>query len=316
MENFSWTFHEVTVRCPCGTCFKDADTYLQHKRSCKNHSVETSIESGPVGVGRKARKPSLEASATPAPRNAGNSHGNRPTKKPRPSRNVQSSLPVRKPPTNTHSALSGFDLSVAGSTSSAAGQRSPPPQCVAKIHCTCGRTFTRQESLDLHLRTARAHQAERMHLEEEDFIPLMPSVVQPTTVNALAHPAHSASVTDPESPLYPKMSVAQLLHCDCGHSFETQRSLNLHKRDSLYHQRQAKDPSAAERYEQDSLTSALASMTLNSGITRIHPPAANLTCICGCIFSTQAAFDQHKADSARYAWFRDREAWRKRVGYR
>jgi hypothetical protein len=301
MEGFPWTFHEVTVRCPCGTCFKDADTYLQHKRSCKNHLVKTSIKSGPVGVDRKAHKPSLKASATPAPRNAGNYHGNRPTKKPHPSRNVQSSLLVRKPPTNTHSALSGFDLSVAGSTSSAAGQRSSP-QCVAKIHCTCGRTFTKQESFDLHLRTSRAHQAERMHLEEEDSIPLMPSVVQLTTVNALAH---LASVPDPESPLYPKILVAQLLHCDCGHSFETQRSLNLHKRDSLYHQHQAKDPSAAEKYEQDSLTSALASMTLNSGITRIHPLAANLTCICGCIFSTQAAFDQHKAYSARYAWFGD-----------
>jgi hypothetical protein len=133
MEGFPWTFHEVTVRCPCGTCFKDADTYLQHKRSCKNHSVETSIESGPVGVDRKAHKPSLKASVTPAPRNAGNSHGNRPTKKPHPSRNVQSSLPVCKPPTDTCSALSGFDLSVVGSISSAAGQHSSPPQCVISV---------------------------------------------------------------------------------------------------------------------------------------------------------------------------------------
>lgn len=315
MENFSWTFHEVTVRCPCGTCFKNSDAYLQHKRSCKNHAEETSIGSGPVSVNRKAHKRSLEASLTPALRNARDFHRNRPPKEPHPFRNEQLSLSARKQPTNTRWGPSGNNPSVVGSVFSAAEQRSPPPQCATKIHCTCGRTFVRKDSLDMHLRTSMAHQAERLHLAEKDFVPPMPNVVQPTTLNAPLHSAHSASTNHPGSTSYSKTSVAQVHQCDCGHSFETQRSLDFHKRDSLHHQRQTDDSSAAENHQQDSLTAALASMNLYSEITWIYPPAASLTCICGCIFSTQGAFDQHKADAARYAWFGDREAWKKRVGY-
>lgn len=97
------------------------------------------------------------------------------------------------------------------------------------------------------------------------------------------------------------ISVARLLRCDCDHSFETERSLDLHKRDSLHHQRRAGVYSVSSRDPQEPLTSAFALTTLYSEITRTQSSAATLTYICGCISRTKAAFDQHTADAATYA---------------
>lgn len=294
MDYFPWTVPEVKIRCPCGQCFKDADTYLQHKKLCMNHAEDLSIRSEPEGTSRRASMiPIGSPTLSLLPRlRATQSAGND---------GPFQSVSARK----QHSQARLVDVHP---TSPNTKHRASLPQLAAKIKCTCGRKFAKQESLNTHLRTSKAHQTGGVDLWEDDFTPLLPNTVQPTNPNAL--PPDIAPTSVKRSGTMPQSTVPRgpLLRCDCGHSFETQRILGLHKRNSLYHQRHTEDLSARQAHLKDSLSSAFASMTIGFGVARPQPSVANLTCICGCIFSTKEAFDQHNADAARYAWLGDRGA--------
>jgi hypothetical protein len=312
MEGSPWTIRKAEVRCPCGTSFENADTYLLHKRLCINHQKETSIRFTSSGAGRRAPIAPAEAPTTAPSREPTVFCSSQSSKNPRKVRNQEHGVSARKQQRNTQLALSysglikGWD-SDAGSMSPAVEHPVSLAGSTGKIHCACGRTFAKQGALDMHLRDSKAHQAGRIH-SAAGFISLTSSKVQPTILNAPPPPHPPASAPVPGTIPSSTFLVAQLLQCTCGHSFETQRILDLHKRDSLYHQRHADHSSAPQKHRNDSLPSALASMTLHSEPARTRPSAASLTCICGCIFSTQAAFDQHNADAVRYAWLIDREA--------
>jgi hypothetical protein len=210
--------------------------------------------------------------------------------------------------TLSHSGLKQRWHSDSDSMDPAAEHRIRSVTSTNNIHCPCGRTFEKRGALDMHQRDSKIHRAERMHSANESMC-LMPNAVQLTTPNAPApaSPPPSAST----SMLDMSLLEARLLRCTCGQHFETQRILEPHKRDSLYHQHHADDASTVQECQDDSLVSAFLSMTLNLDPSRLLVPVASLTCICGCIFSTQEAFNQHSADAARYAWLGDREGHRK-----
>lgn len=155
MEGFPWEIHKVEVRCPCGSSFEDADTYLRHRGFCTNHEEETSIGSKSSGARRRA--------------------------------------PIAP---------------------------AKPPGTARNIGCACGRMFAKRAALDMHLRTSKAHQAEKIRPTEE-LISLTPNAVRPTTLDASLPPPPPASAPLPDTIPYATLSVMQLLHCTCGHSFET-----------------------------------------------------------------------------------------------
>ena len=318
MDGFPWTIQALKVRCPCGTRFENADAYLQHKGFCAHHRETTSTGSKLPGSSRTARVTPAKASITASSPELTAFGSSQSSRSPRAVRGQRHGSSASKQQTNTSSALL-YPGPIQGRTSDA-GSMSPsverlilPLEIAKKIHCACGGTFKTQAALEVHLRYSKAHHAESLH-PAEDYIPLTPGAAQPTTPHASLPQSLPASASVPGTIPHPRLSVAHLLRCTCGQSFETQRILDLHKRDSLYHQRQANDASAQQTHREDLLTSALASLTLHSEPTLAQPPAVNLVCICGCIFSTQSAFDQHNADAARYAWLGDREARGKSFG--
>jgi hypothetical protein len=84
---------------------------------------------------------------------------------------------------------------------------------------------------------------------------------------------------------------ASLLLCTCGHSFETQRILDLHKRDSIFHKQQW----------DDSIITSFASLNLGSQPTQVRASIARWKCICGRKFTNQAAFEHHARDNKQLA---------------
>lgn len=314
MGGYLWTVHKVEVRCPCGTSFENADTYLRHKRLCINHKEEMSTRSRPSGTSRKAPIAPIapaENSITAPSSQPMAFRSSQSSRNPRTARNKKHGFSARRQQMDTHSALSypcptkGLN-SDTGLISPAVKHPVSLAESTNKIDCVCGRTFAKQGALDMHLRTSKAHQAGKIHSAVE-YISLTPNTAQMKTLTAPSPPNPSASAPLPGTIPSSTLSVARLLHCTCGHSFESQRILDLHKRDSLYHQHHADHSPVPQNHRDDSLLSALASMTLHSEPTRTQPSVASLTCICGCIFSTQGAFDQHNADAARYLWLMDRE---------
>lgn len=96
------------------------------------------------------------------------------------------------------------------------------------------------------------------------------------------------------------LSIAPLFRCTCGHAFETQRVLDLHKRDSLYHKRQDGNVSTRHRQWDDFLASSFASLNLQSVSTQSRPPLVSHYCVCGRTFTDQESFAQHKQDVGRH----------------
>ncbi|KAH7108867.1 hypothetical protein B0J11DRAFT_449437, partial [Dendryphion nanum] len=128
-----------------------------------------------------------------------------------------------------------------------------------------------------------------------DSVPFMVPQSPPT-------PIHPASGPVPGTIPSSMLSRALLFTCTCGHAFETQRVMDLHKRDSLFHKRQAEEsPTGYEQWD-DSLVTSFASINLESVSIRIMPSVAGFSCICGSIFINQKALEQHKQDARRYAW--------------
>ncbi|KAI0568173.1 hypothetical protein PtrEW4_011808, partial [Pyrenophora tritici-repentis] len=78
--------------------------------------------------------------------------------------------------------------------------------------------------------------------------------------------------------------------------------LSLHKRDSLYHRRQA-DKSLTQNQQQDSsLVSSFAFMKLEPVLTQIGPSVARFACVYGRTFTSQEALEKHEVEKRRLAW--------------
>lgn len=235
MDGYPWTIRKVEIRCPCGIRFESAETYLQHKGFCKSHQ-EMTIRTKPPAAARKGTFPLVEASISRESLEFS-------CRSPLVARHQTPGFSARKQHTKKNLTLSHSGLkqrwhSDLDAMDPAAEHRIPSATSTNNIHCPCGRTFEKRRALDMHLRDSKIHRAEKMHSANGSMC-LMPNAVQLTTPNAPApaSPPPSAST----SMLDMSLLEARLLHCTCGQHFETQRILELHKRDSLYHQHHADD---------------------------------------------------------------------------
>ncbi|KAF1939281.1 hypothetical protein EJ02DRAFT_299452, partial [Clathrospora elynae] len=201
-------------------------------------------------------------------------------------------------PSSNQRALEFY--SGAGSVS-AAGDRPIPPAEAKKIQCPCGKSFANKKALNKHLRYSKTHQPGKP-MSASDFKATTPGSVPftaprspPTLISLASDPVVG---TSPSSLL----SLASLFPCTCGHAFETQRVLDLHKRDCLYHKRQANQSLARNEQSDDFLVSSFASLNLESVSTRARPSVDSFACMCGRVFTNENALEQHKQDARRLAW--------------
>jgi acetone carboxylase gamma subunit len=159
-----------------------------------------------------------------------------------------------------------------------------------KIQCSCGQNFANEKMLKTHMRYSKAHQVGNLQPATNS------NATTPCTVLFTAPQSPPTSIPPASGPVpgtFPSSVLvkASLLLCTCGYSFKTQRILDLHKRDSIFHKRQW----------DDSIITSLASLNLGSQSTQARPPVARCKCICGRTFTNQAALEHHTRDNKRPA---------------
>jgi hypothetical protein len=185
---------------------------------------------------------------------------------------------------------------------------SVPASTPKKILCPCGQRFKTERKLENHLRSSKTHQAGK---PRTGFTP------RSTTSVSVPITASHSSTTSISPALGPvpgtiSSSVASLIPCTCGQAFETQRVLDLHKRDSPYHKRQADKSLTQNQQEDNSLASSFASLNLESVSTQPWPLVARVACVCGRTFTCQKALAKHKQEKGRLAW-REKEEKREKM---
>lgn len=170
-----------------------------------------------------------------------------------------------------------------------------------KISCPCGQSFANEKALAKHLRYSKTHRSEKQAgssasmSKASDSVPLRVSY-PPVPLDFQA--PGPAPGTIPASALSP----ASLLTCTCGQRFETQRIMDLHKHDSIFHKQQAARSPTQPKQSDDSLISSFASLNLASVYSQTIPPKVGLSCFCGRTFIDQEALHRHKRDARHHAW--------------
>ncbi|KAH7078944.1 hypothetical protein BKA63DRAFT_507443 [Paraphoma chrysanthemicola] len=150
----------------------------------------------------------------------------------------------------------------------------PPAEATAqKIWCACGRKFANEKRLKEHLRYSTTHEAERLG---SGSTPKGRTSVSVPFTAPQSNPTSTPLVLGPVTGTIPSsvLTVASLISCTCGHTFETKRILQLHKRNSLYHKREADKSLTHYQQEDNSLVSSLASMRLEPVSTQAGPSIA------------------------------------------
>jgi hypothetical protein len=174
----------------------------------------------------------------------------------------------------------------------------PVKTTAKRIQCPCGRSFANDEALKKHLRYSKTHQVGSSGSGSKSKATAresMPSLV-PCSPPALGE----LPGTIPSSLLV----AAPFLICTCGHRFETQRILDLHKRDSLYHKLHPHKPPSRNSIQEDLLVSSFASLNLQ---TQARPRVTRFTCVCGATFTDQKALEHHNQIAAQFARRNERE---------
>jgi hypothetical protein len=189
----------------------------------------------------------------------------------------------------------------AGSVSAAGERPIPPAEASAKkIHCPCEQSFANEKALNHHLRCWKTHQAGKP-MSASKFEATTPGSVPFTTPHPSPTLISPASGPVPGTVPFSALSLASLFPCTGGHAFETQQVLDLHKRDCLYHKRQADQSLTQKEQWDDSLVSSFAFLNLEPVLTRAKPSVARFDCMCGRMFTNEKALEQHKRDARRLA---------------
>ncbi|KAH5120139.1 hypothetical protein HBI88_138170 [Parastagonospora nodorum] len=284
------TIVRLEVRCPCGTSYEDADTYLQHRRYCNLH---TGQENMPVASSHSKREPSkivasLLDSGSPL-KPVGCSCG-RTFKNQRALHQHTSSSAVHKKEPELRSDPVAPDQLVKSNpdTPLTTATRALAPTTAStsnNIQCACGKSFTNAKKLQNHLRHSKTHRRNNgAPAPSSKAVAPPPSAVQigplPGTIPTSMPP------------------TASFFHCTYSGMFETKGVLALHKRDWC---RQA---SKTETYSESSdafLAACLTNLKLNSVGAQPEPLVGRDSCSCRDGFANQAALGQHRYHEARCA---------------
>jgi hypothetical protein len=294
------------VRCACGKSCENAEAYGQHKSICSIHRKEENAVSITARSNRKfatiPAKASISASS-PKPvacwcgRTFRNNHV---------FREHGRYCAMYKQQTNARSASSdpakSLELNSGASSVSAAGEHPIPlaDSTAKKIQCPCGQSFGNEKALNKHLRYSKTHQLKNSgsvptsKAKTPGSVPFMAPHSPPTSVPPTSGPVPG---TIPLSVL----PLASPFPYTYGHVFKTQRVLDLHKRNSLFHKQQADESPTRNEQWDDSLVSSFASLRLESVPTRVTPSVGGFTCVCGCEFTNRKALEQHERDARGYA---------------
>jgi hypothetical protein len=181
-------------------------------------------------------------------------------------------------------------------TAKVSSRASIPASTPKKILCPCGQSFTTEKNLQNHLRYSKTHQAGK---PRPGFAPKGTAAISVPITAPHSYPT-SIPLASGLVPATISSPVTSLIPCTCGQAFETQRVLDLHKRDSQYHGRQG-DKFLTQNEEDNSLVSAFASLGLESGSTHVSPLVARFACVCGRTFICKKAPAKHEQETGRLA---------------
>jgi hypothetical protein len=289
----------LEIRCACGISCNSADTYGQHKRGCSVHRKAEQIPS---------RLPRLDEAFVPASNTS--------------SASISSFKPVvcgcSRKLNNKHAFLqhkqycanqtqqkstylsaldSAKDLKPNASTGSASAAKGQPKLLAKpkaqKIQCFCGRSFANEQSLETHLRYSKAHQRDSLM---STSAPKFKSPRSPPCSASLATGLVPGTI-----PLL-DLSPVSFFCCTCGQDFETQRILDLHKSDSLFHRQQADKSSSRNEQLDDALVSSFASLQLKNASKWKTTSKTRFICVCGRTFASQDSLDLHKQEARKHVW--------------
>lgn len=299
------------VRCPCGKSFENVETYLEHKSLCINHQKGNNVtfvtpNSSPRAATRTARA-SVPASlstavASVACRCSNTLEIHDGLQRHECRRAVQKQQRTTRSNTLNLVQVPGSN-SGAGSVIPTRNRSSPPAEATAqKIQCPCGKSFPNEKKLESHLWYSKTHQTGKTRSgyapKGRTLVSVPPGAPHspPTSI-----PPSSSGLSPGTIPLS-MFSVASLIYCTCGHAFETQRILDLHKRDSLYHRHRADKSLTQNRQQDNSLVSSFASLKLEPMLSQTGPAEARFTCLCGRTFTNQQGLEAHRAEKGRLSW--------------
>lgn len=306
MADTAGRISKLEVRCACGRSCENGETYSRHKLSCDIHQKENILRTTPSSDRSLASVPARASSSASSLKSVACRCG-RKFKNHHALRQHGRHCAVSKQDINKDSASSDppqvLEVNSDADSVPAAGERPvPAAESIKKRHqCTCGQSFANEKALNKHLRYSKTHQFGKSGSSSASIdkrpgsLPFTVPYSHPTSIYPASGPVPG---TIPSSTL----SQASLLTCTCGHAFETQRIMDLHKRDSLFHKRQSEDSEIQYERLDDSLVSSFASMNLGSVPAPVIPSVARFACVCGGMFIDQKALERHKQHARRHAW--------------
>jgi hypothetical protein len=240
---------KLEVRCPCGTVYETADTYLQHRQHCE------------IYVGQKNGNPTPQISKNNSSTVAMSIFS---ASSPKPvACSCDSVFPnhyalaehrsccavdkqYRKTRLRPLSLIQVTNTKLSVRSVAAAG--SPTSSIISEarnVQCTCGQTFANEKQLNNHLRYSKTHRANKSGaaLKSKAVAPLWRPF---TASNLFPHPIPSASGPLPGIISSSIPSQVSLLSYTCGQTLERKRILDLHKRDD--HQQPNQAPTEANEW--------------------------------------------------------------------
>jgi hypothetical protein len=293
---------KLEVRCPCGTVYETADTYLQYRQHCKIHVGQKNGNSTPQTSKNSSSTDatSIASASSPKPvacscdralqdHNALAEHG--------------SCCAVDKQRTETPSQpldstqVTNTELSVS-SVVAAGSPTSSITSSAKNLQCICGQTFVNEKQLNNHLQYSKTHRTNKSGaaLKSKVTAPLwMPF----SASNAIPYPIPLASGPLPGIVSSSIPSKVSLLGYTCGQVLERKQVLDLHKRDD--HQQPNQPPPGSELMDA-LLVSSFASLDLGLIVVQSEHPVARFGCGCGKNFTSEGLLEHHKLVMRSLSW--------------
>ena len=297
---------KLEVRCACGKGCENAEEYSRHKSSCKTHQKQNVLRTRP-GLDRNFATIPASSSGSPSLQEFVACVCGRKFKNNHALRSHGGYCAVRKQQANAHPTSPDpskiLEENANAYSSLATGELpiSSAKVTTKRISCLCGQSFANEKALAMHLRYSKNHRSEKQAGSSVSMskapgsVPL--KVPYPPVPLDFQTPGPAPGIIPA-----PALSPASLLTCTCGQRFETQRIMDLHKRDSIFHKQQAGRSPTQPKQSDDTLISSFASLNLASVSPQTVSSMSGRSCFCGRTFIDQEALHRHKRDARHHAW--------------